>query len=355
MDGKLPPVGTRLRQPLLAQTLEAIAHNNRSGFYRGPIAEEMVNDLRSKGGLHTLEDFEMACGEYVTPIAGPFRDYTIHQCPPNGQGIIALLLLNIMAEFELQNDVLAPQRIHQEIEAGRLAYHDRFLYLSDPTHAYIPMDWMLSANHAAELGAAIDPSCALKEIPRFSVPQHRDTVYITVVDRDRNACSLINSLFDEFGSGLMTPKSGVVFHNRGMSFSLDPNHPNCIAPGKRPMHTIIPGMVSNNGQVVLSYGVMGGHYQPFGHMQFLTRLFDYGYDIQSAQDLPRFFPDPETGAVEVESGISEHTKQQLIAMGHSLVPPTKPIGGSQAIWIDWTEEVLRGGSDPRKDGCAIGY
>ena len=355
VDGALPQVGTRLRQPLLAHTLAAIAQNGRAGFYGGPIAAEMVEYLRHAGGLHTLEDFEATQGEYVVPISGEFRDYTVHQCPPNSQGVIALLLLNIMASLEREADLLSPQRVHQEIEAGRLAYQDRFCYLSDPAYTDIPLDGLLSADHAAKLRTVIDPTRALDPLPRFTAPSHRDTVYITVVDRDRNACSLINSLFDDFGSGLMTPQSGVVFHSRGMSFSLDSQHPNCIAPGKRPMHTIIPGMVSHKGKVVLSYGVMGGHYQAFGHMQFLCRLLDYGYNIQAAQDLPRFFPEPLTGDVEVEDRLSAQTKTQLIAMGHRLVPPPKPIGGSQAIWIDWTAGVLIGGSDPRKDGCAIGY
>ncbi len=355
VGGKLPPIATRLYQPLLAHTLEAIAQKGRAGFYRGAVAEDMLTYLRSQGGLHTPEDFETAHGEYVAPISNQFRRYNIHQCPPNSQGVIALLLLNIMAGFGLEQDVLSTQRIHQEIEAGRLAYQDRYFYVSDPAQTDVPLEWLLSAEHAAELRATIDPTRAIQDLPRFTAPRQRDTVYIAVVDRDRNVCSLINSLFDEFGSGLMAPKSGVVFHNRGMSFSLDPQHPNCIAPGKRPLHTIIPGMVSHNGKVVLSYGVMGGHYQPFGHLQFLTRFFDYGCDIQAAQDLPRFFPDPITGAVEVEERLSKQTQQQLIAMGHLLVPPPKPIGGSQAIWIDWEEGVLSGGSDPRKDGCAIGY
>ena len=245
--------------------------------------------------------------------------------------------------------------MHREIEAGRLAYRDRNLYLADPGQVDVPVDWFLSQAHAAETRAAINDAHALDPLPAFSGPQHKSTVYISVVDKDRNACSFINTLFHNFGSGIMAPKSGVMLHNRGQGFVLDPAHPNCIAPGKRPLHTIIPGMVTKGDRVVMPYGVMGGEYQAFGHMQFLTRMFDYGLDVQEAQDAPRFFPDPFTGEVEVEGTIPADILAGLEIKGHKLVRPAKPIGGSQAIRIDWDEGVLTGGSDPRKDGCAIGY
>lgn len=354
-DGKTPAVGTLHKQPELANTLEAIARDGRDAFYTGEIAQDMVDYLQSKGGLHTMEDFASTEGTWVDPISTDFRGYTVHQCPPNGQGVIALLLLNIMSGIDVGDDPLDPERLHMEIEAGRLAYHDRATYVADPGQADVPVDWLLSEDHASELRATIDAKKAMTDMPVIPGPRHRDTVYISVVDKDRNACSFINTLYYNFGSGLMAPKSGVVMHNRAMGFSLDPDHPNCIAPGKRPMHTIIPGMVSKGGKTVMTYGVMGGEYQAYGHMQFLTRLFDFGLDIQQAQDLPRLFPDPESGNLQMESGMPAEVVEALKAKGHNPVAPPKPIGGSQAIWIDWEQGVLTGGSDPRKDGCAIGY
>ena len=354
-DGKTPSAGSLHHQPELANTLEAIAKGGRDAFYRGEIAEDIVGCLQSRGGLHTMEDFASVEGTYVDPVSTGYRGYTVHQCPPNGHGVIALILLNIMSGVEAGDDPLCPERLHIEIEAGRLAYNDRALYVADPAYADVPVEWMLSEEHANELRGAIDPAKAMTDIPPLSGPRHKDTVYITVVDKDRNACSFINTLYYNFGSGIMAPKSGVVLHNRGMSFSLDPDHPNCIAPGKRPMHTIIPGMVTRGGKTMMSYGVMGGEYQAYGHMQFLSRLFDYGLDIQEAQDLPRIFPSPTENIVQAESSLPAAAADALRAKGHNLVPPEKPIGGSQAICIDWDEGVLTGGSDPRKDGCALGY
>jgi gamma-glutamyltranspeptidase/glutathione hydrolase len=191
-------------------------------------------------------------------------------------------------------------------------------------------------------------------LPPSPVPEHADTVYLTVVDKDLNAVSFINSLYHGFGSGYMAPRTGVMLQNRGQAFSLDPNHANCIAPGKRPMHTIIPGMVLKDGQTVMPFGIMGGYYQAMGHAYFLGNLFDFGLDLQEAIDLPRLFSAPE-GPVEVEIGIPAEAVEGLKARGHEIAPAPKPIGGGQAIWIDRAEGVLTGGSEPRKDGCAIGY
>ena len=354
--GKTPGVGEMHRQPELAATMQKIAEGGRDAFYTGDVAEDIVSYLQGKGGLHTMEDFANMRGEYVTPITLNFRGYDVYQCPPNGQGVIALMLLNIMSEVETYGDQpITLERVHAEIEAGRLAYRDRNLYLADPNQAEVPVDWLLSPEHAAQVRAAIDPVKALSPLPEFTGPKHESTVYISVVDKDRNCCSFINTLFSNFGSVQMAPKSGVMLQNRGQGFVLDPNHPNCIAPGKRPLHTIIPGMVVKDGKAVMPYGVMGGEYQSFGHMQFLTGMFDYGLDIQEAQDRPRFFPDPFSGEVEVEGTIPEDIQAGLRERGHKLARPAKPIGGSQAIWVDYEQSVLTAGSDPRKDGCAIGY
>jgi len=352
-DGEAPPVGMRLRQPELARTLGLIAEHGREAFYEGEVAEDIVETLRRLGGLHTTDDLAAHCGAFVEPIAVDFRSHRVWQCPPNGQGIVALLLLNMMSELATERTPLDPQRMHMEIEAGRLAYRQRELFVCDPDFAEVPVEQLLSQSFARELLAAIDPERA-NTAPAY-LPKQASTVYIAVVDQDRNVCSFINSLFHPFGSGIMTAKTGIMLQNRGQGFSLDPSSPNCIAPAKRPMHTIIPGLVSKGAKAVMPFGVMGGAYQAFGHAQFLTRYFDYGLDIQEAMDCARFFAEPATGKVEIECGVPTAAIAALHHRGHEFVRPVRPIGGSQAIWIDWQEGVLAGGSDPRKDGCAIGY
>ncbi|MEM7422938.1 MAG: gamma-glutamyltransferase [Pseudomonadota bacterium] len=353
-DG-VPAVGAVHRQPELGTTLRAIATGGREAFYTGEIAEDIVGYLRGLGGLHTMEDFAALRGDYVQPISGRFRGYDVWQCPPNGQGVIALLMLNIMAGIEAGETPVTPDRIHAEIEACRLAYTARNLYVADPAYAEVDVETLLSPAYADHLRSAIDMTMARDPMPDPDLVRHEDTVYISVVDADGNACSFINTLFSSFGSGLCAPRSGVVLTNRAQGFSLDPASPNRIEPGKRPLHTIIPAMVTQGDKVVMSYGVMGGQYQSMGHMQFLTRMFDYGMDIQQAQDSPRWMADPFTGTVEIESIVPTPFVRDLAARGHRFAPPAKPIGGSQAIWIDPETGVRTGGSDPRKDGCAIGY
>lgn len=353
-DGKTPAEGSLHRQPALAATLDAIGQAGRDAFYQGEIAADMVDTLQALGGLHTLEDFATVTGEYVTPIQTRYKGYDVFQVPPNGQGVIALQLLNIVSGFAV-DEPLSVERLHLEIEAGRQAYQDRYLYVADQRQAQVPVEWLLSAEHANEIREHINPAMRLAELPQYTSPGHRSTVYISVVDKDRNACSFINSLFHSFGSVQMAPKSGVMFHNRGESFVMVPDHPNCIGPRKRPMHTIIPGMVARNDKVIMPYGVMGGDYQSYGHMQFLTRHLDFGMDIQEAQDAPRLFPTPGVNEVEYESTFNTGTIEALKKLGHPMVPASRPIGGSQAISIDWQSGILTGGSDPRKDGCAIGY
>jgi gamma-glutamyltranspeptidase/glutathione hydrolase len=353
-DGKPPAVGTVHRQPALAATLEILAEKGRDGFYSGAVAEDIVTYLRSLGGLHTLEDFAAARGEYVTPIKTRFRDYEVYECPPNGQGIVALIILNILSGLPHDADPLSAERLHLEIEATRLAYALRDAYLADPAKTRVDVDWLLSDRMAADLRGRIRDTATVPVTP-IDMAEHPDTVYLTVVDRDRNAVSFINSLFHQYGSGRLAPTSGVLLHNRGMSFSLKPGHPNEIAPGKRPMHTIIPGMLVRDGRVQMPFGVMGGHYQAMGHAHFLTKVIDYGLDLQNAMDLPRLFPLPGTNTVEVERRIPAETVEGLRRRGFEIVRAEKPIGGSQAIWIDWENGTLIGGSDPRKDGCALGY
>jgi len=354
--GKPPELGSIQRQPLLAATMELIAREGRDAFYKGAVAEDLVAHLRALGGLHSLEDFAAAAGQYVDPISSSYKGHEIYECPPNGQGIIALLLLNILESFDLPSlAAMSAERLHLEIEATRLAYHERNAHLADPDQAEVPVERLLSKDFAAELARRIDPKRASVAPAPVPVAAHADTVYISVVDKDRNAVSFINSLFSSFGSGITGPKSGVVLQNRGDAFSVDPDHPNCIAPGKRPMHTIIPGMMVQDGKAVMPFGIMGGHYQACGHARFITNLVDFGLDVQQSMDLARSFPAPGDEEVQAESGVPAEVLAGLEAMGHRFKAPPKPLGGSQAIRIDWEAGTLAGGSDPRKDGCALGY
>lgn len=349
-----PSAGSRHAQPQLAKTLKHIGKYGREGFYSGEVAEGIVETLRALGGLHTLEDFETYQGDYVKPISTMYRGHEVLQIPPNTQGIIALLMLNIMQGFNLSDiEATSALRHHLEIEAGRLAYHERNMNLADLSSSDGLVERLLSTSFADELRGKIN----FERCMNFPIEDERktsDTVYLTVVDKDRNVISLINSLFHSFGSCILSPKSGVLLHNRGASFSLDPDHPNCIAPRKRPMHTIMPSMVLRNRRPVMPFGVMGGDYQPFGHVRFLTNLIDFGCDPQEALDMGRVFHDGRI--LFAERSISAVVLDQLRSMGHeNIEAPGEPLGGGQAISIDWEKGILMGASDGRMDGCALGY
>jgi gamma-glutamyltranspeptidase / glutathione hydrolase len=352
--GRAPRVGEIHRQPELAATLERIARDGRDGFYAGPVAEDIVAYLNRLGGLHALDDFSHHAGEYVTPIHTTYRGFQVWECPPNGQGIVALQMLNILAGLDLAaQGPLSVDRLHFEIEAARMAYADRNAFVADPAAVAVPVERLLSSERAAAHRARIRRERAKDAVPPPPGVEHADTVYLCVVDEERNAVSFINSLFNRFGSGLVSPNSGVVLQNRGCGFVVEAGHPNCVAPGKRPLHTIIPGMLVEDGRAVMPFGVMGGYYQPVGHVHFLTSVLDFGLDLQEAIDLPRVAPTP-AGEVEVESGVPAEVVDGLRARGHRVVMAADPIGGGQAIRIDWEEGVLTGASDPRKDGCVIG-
>jgi gamma-glutamyltranspeptidase/glutathione hydrolase len=354
-DGKAPPIGSLHRQPDLADTLQAVAEGGERAFYEGPVAADMVESLRALGGLHTLEDFAATRGEYVDPIRTTFRGHEVWECPPNGQGIIALMILNILSRFEAKGDPLDVDRLHVEVEATRLAYAVRDRYVADHAHGDVPADWMLSDRLSDDLAARIDLTRAIEPRPSFRGTEHKDTVYISVVDRDRNAVSFINSVFWNFGAGLASAKTGVLFHNRAESFVVEPGHPNTIAPGKRPLHTIIPGLLTKGDRTVMPFGVMGGHYQAMGHAHLISKVLDYGLDLQAAIDLPRLFPRWDTGVVEMERVLRERIGPEFERRGFAVDKPIAAIGGAQAIWIDWENGTLLGASDPRKDGCALGY
>jgi gamma-glutamyltranspeptidase/glutathione hydrolase len=260
--------------------------------------------------------------------------------------------LNILEQFDLAAlDPLGPERFHIMLEAGRLAFAVRDAHVADPAHMRTPVAALLEKTFAARLAARIDPDRHSK-LQALPAPGG-DTVFVAVVDRDRMAVSIINSLFSHFGAGIATERTGIVFNNRGACFVLDPDHPNAIGPGKRPLHTIIPALGLRSGRCEVSFGVMGGHYQPMGHVHFVLNAVDYGMDLQAAVDMPRAFFRGEVTLLE--RGIPPATIAGLKARGHDLAVEPPPFGGAQAVGIDWDRGVLIGASDPRKDGCALGY
>ena len=350
--GRAPAAGDLHRLPALAETLRLIAKEGSAAFYKGAIADDIVAHLAAHGSLMTADDLAGFEPQAVEPISANYRGYDIYECPPNGQGIIALLILNMLEGFELAGlDPVGAERLHLEAEATRLGYRDRAALIADPDAVKVPVDALLSTQYADAMRRHIDPARAMPaELPP-GYPAHGDTVYLTVVDGEGNAISFINSLFASFGTGLCTP-SGVLLQNRGASFVIDPDHPNRIAGGKRPMHTIIPGMVGQGEHAVMPFGVMGGHFQACGHAHFLTNVIDYGMDPQAALDCPRAFH--FRGVLTLETTIAETTARRLAALGHDVAWAAVPHGGGQAIAIDRDTGVLTGGSDPRKDGCALG-
>lgn len=354
VNGKAPQAGDLFRLPVLARTLRLVGEKGRDVFYEGPLAEGMVAKLRSLGGFHTLEDFAVTKSDYVTPIRTDYRGREVCEIPPSGQGIITLIMLNILARLGLDGlDPHGALRFHYEMEAARLAYDLRDRHVADPSFGEVPVEWLLSDKLADELAARINPERRIKNLSTLRDPLNRDTVYLSVVDKDRNAVSFINSLFFGFGAGILAPESGVMFQNRGSGFVIEEGHPNCVAGGKRPLHTIIPAMMVEKGRAVMPFGVMGGAYQAVGHAHVVSNLLDYGMDVQEALDSPRAFPGAV--ALEVERGLSAEARAGLEARGHALNEAFLPHGGGQAIWIDHERGTLIGGSDPRKDGAAIGY
>ncbi|MEM7472835.1 MAG: gamma-glutamyltransferase family protein [Pseudomonadota bacterium] len=353
IDGVAPEPGAVFRAPKQAEVLRLIAEQGRAGFYEGEVAEDMVSTLQVAGGTHTLDDFATTSCDYTDPISGTYKDLELVEHPPNGQGATAILMNNILAHFDLADmDPAGTFRAHIEAEAAKLAYDARNRFLSDPDHMS-RLEHMVASETASQLAALIDPKRAMASASALSEQVHKETIYLTVVDRDLMAVSLIYSIFHSFGSGIASEKFGVLFQNRGAGFTLEEGHPNEAKGGKRPMHTIIPGMLKQQGKVIMPFGVMGGAYQPNGHARFVTNLADFGMHAQEAIDAPRSFSD--AGDMKVERGYSDNVRQELSDMGHKVSIPDTPIGGAQAIFIDHEKGVLHGASDPRKDGCALGY
>ncbi|WP_170431297.1 gamma-glutamyltransferase family protein [Ruegeria arenilitoris] len=352
INDKAPNVGQIFRSPGQAEVLRRIAQDGRDAFYSGDIAEDMIAALTERGGTHTAEDFRATACTKTLPVSGPYNGLDLVEHPPNGQGATAILLLNILKNFDLASmDPFGTERLHIEAEASKLAYDARNRFIADPDHT-THADRFLDQGVADKLAALIDPKRAMPAAAPLTEAIHKDTVYITVVDRDRMSVSLIYSIFHSFGSGIASEKYGILLQNRGAGFTLQAGHPNEFGGGKRPMHTIIPGLLKQNGRVLMPFGVMGGAYQPTGHARFVSNLTDHGLGMQTSIDAPRAFAD--NGVLKLEREISPKVAQQLCEIGHTVEIPETPLGGAQAIRI-CENGVLKGASDPRKDGCALGY
>ncbi|HEX2276460.1 MAG TPA: gamma-glutamyltransferase [Candidatus Tectomicrobia bacterium] len=359
IDGKAPRAGEVHRQSNLARTLKLLASEGRDAFYRGEIARQIVQFSQENGGFFTLEDFSSHTTEWVEPIGADYRGHTILELPPNGQGITALIALNILEGFDLPAMAYgsAPY-YHLLIEATKQAFADRDQYVADPLFADLPVEGLLSKEYAKARRREIDRQRAGEYVAGSPLP-FGNTVYVSCVDRERNVVSLIHSLFTAFGSGVVAGETGICLQNRGAGFVDDPQHPNALAPGKRPLHTIIPAMILKDDRPWLCFGVMGGDVQPQGHLQVAINLIDFGMNVQEALEAPRY---RLMGGklIALERAIPHEVRHALERMGHELlpygeVPPGTPYGGGQAILIDAEHGVLQGGSDHRKDGCAIGY
>ena len=351
--GRPPAAGDKMTNPPLAATLRRIGREGREAFYAGTVMQDIVIRLKSLGGLHDEADFAVQRSNWVEPINAPYRGYEIYECPPNGQGMAALMILRTLAGYALEGESFSEaDRLHLLAEASKAAYWVRDHFICDPEHVPVDVAGFLSDARAERTRRAIRLDCALPG-PRWAEIEHKDTVYLCVVDRDGNACSFINSLFSSFGTGILAPQSGVLLHNRGTGFRTIPGHPNAIAPRKRPFHTIIPGMLVKDGRAVMPFGVMGGQYQAVGHAHFIHRMLDRGMDPQQAAEQPRLLP--LRGVLQVERGLPEPIVAELADRGHAIEVQEVPLGGCQAIWIDHQRGVLIGGSEPRKDGLALGY
>jgi len=356
--GRSPRAGETVRMPDLAGTYRRIAAEGPRAFYEGPIAQALADSVQAEGGWLDVADLRAHHSTWEEPISINYRGVTVFEHPPNGQGLVALLALNLIQQLGLSGkDWGTPEATHLLIEAMKLAFADGYRYIADPAMAKVPIAGLLSDTYAAERARLISPERALSHAPA-GLPAGSDTVYLSVVDGAGNAVSFINSLYYGFGAGIVGAGTGVCLQNRGSLFSLDEQHPNALAPGKRPYHTIIPAMACRDGRLWLSFGVMGGFMQPQGHVQVITNLLDFGMSYQEAIDAPRWRVDwPDTLALE--PGFPAGTRAGLARLGHRLARRSPAFslffGGGQIIALDDDGKTLWGASEPRKDGCAIGW
>ncbi|MCP2619379.1 gamma-glutamyltransferase [Candidatus Aminicenantes bacterium AC-335-K20] len=365
--GKILKKGDIFKNPELAGTYRLIAEKGRDAFYKGEIAKRIIEYSKKVGGFFQYEDFANFHSEWVQPLSVNYRGYDVWELPPNGQGIAVLQMLNMLKKFDLKSmGHNSAEYLHTLIEIKKIVYEDRARFYADPKFSTIPIKTLLSEEYALKRLEFFNPERANLSIPAGEeILEEGDTAYLTVVDKDFNAVSLIQSNYAGFGSGMVPDGLGFCLQDRGALFSLEEGHPNVIAPGKRPFHTIIPGFVTKDNEPVFSFGVMGGAMQPQGHVQILCNIIDFGMNIQEAGDAPRFrhvgSSQPNGGKMEdggivyLESGISSEVIRELVRKGHRVAHAIGVFGGYQGIWIDTKRGILIGASESRKDGCAIGY
>ncbi len=368
LNGLAPRAGEIFHNPGLARTLRRIVEGGQAAFYQGEIAEAIAYVVQQAGGCLTVDDLAAHISTWEQPISTTYHSLRVWECPPNGQGLATLLALNLLEGYDIAcMPALSAQRLHLMIEAMRLAFADTRWYVADPIFNPAPLEWLLSKDYAADRRKLIHPDHATLDQQHGTPTLSSDTVYLSVVDAEGNACSFINSNYDGFGTGIVPSGWGFTLQNRGSGFSLDPSHPNALAPGKRPYHTIIPGMITvdSDGSSSLPnalyaiFGVMGGFMQPQGHMQVVSALLDDHTDPQAALDRPRFriYDAKAGGKVALEEGIPTEIQAELGTMGHTVYSVSgtarSAFGRGQIIYRDASTGVLCGGSDPRADGCAM--
>ena len=360
--GNAPAVGQVVQLPAMARTLQMIAEGGPEAFYTGPVADAIVASLQAAGGVMSHDDLRQHTSTWETPISTDYRGIIVYECPPNGQGLAALQALNVASHWQL-GDLHwdSVERLHLMVEAMRLAFADARQYIADNATNPAPLDFLLSRDYAKQRAALVSPNVAMRP-PSYGRPfAGSDTVYLTTADGEGNACSFINSLYMGFGSGIVAKGMGFFLQNRGALFSLESGHPNVLAPGKRPYHTIIPGMALRDGELWASFGVMGGFMQPQGHFQVISAMIDDGLNPQEALNRPRFCLMDGTGdsVLALEDGIPAETMARLAEMGHSVQPVTGAdrgvFGDGHIIRRDSETGVLYGGGDPRKDGQVAAF
>ncbi|WP_425615913.1 gamma-glutamyltransferase [Anatilimnocola sp. NA78] len=368
IDGaRAPAAGEVFRNPRLAKSLRLIAEQGRDAFYKGEIAKEIVSFSEKQGGYFSLKDFADHTSTWIEPVSTNYRGYDVWELPPNGQGIAALQMLNLLEPYDLKKlGHNSAEMLHLLLEAKKLAFADRAKFYADPDFAKLPTAELISKEYARERGKLLDRSKAGIDVPAGSPHLETcDTVYLTVVDKDRNCCSFIQSIFNGFGSQVVPGNVGFAMQNRGCLFALDDKHLNRLEPHKRPFHTIIPAMVTKDGQPWFCYGVMGGDMQAQGHVQILLNIIDFGMNVQAAGDAARVMhtgsadptgaPANGSGTVHVEAGVSDEAVAVLKAKGHKVFRSRGGYGGYQGILLDREQGTLHGGTEPRKDGAAVGY
>ena len=367
LDGMAPKAGTLFRNPNLAHSLRLIAHGGRDAFYRGQIAQEIVAFSNREGGLFSDRDFADHTSTWIEPVSTNYRGYDVWELPPPGQGIAALQMLNMLEGYDLKKmGAGSAEYWHLFIEAKKLAYEDRARFYADPDFAPPPTAELISKEYAKKRAQLIKLERAeTNVIPGSPKLELGDTIYLCAVDKDRNSVSLIQSNYQGFGSGMVPGTLGFALQNRGTLLALDPKHRNRLEPHKRPFHTIIPALVTKDGEPWLTFGVMGGDMQPQGHVQILCNMIDFGMNVQQAGDFPRIehlgssTPKGASakggGHLDVENAMPRSVTDALKRLGHDVTFTDVNSGGYQGILIDRKAGLLQGGSEPRKDGCAVGY